>query len=220
MTGIALPHRTVLADSVYETVKALIMDHTLEPDAKINIDALTRLLEVSHTPVREALARLESDGLVVKLPLRGYSISPLLTRKEFEDLYELRLLLEPPSARRAAEAMTPEGRQALQEEMASCGEAPSGSHYEDYKAITAHDARLHDLIMALAGNAAIRLALERTHSHLHLFRLHYGSRIGSRALEEHQAIVTALVAGDPAEAESAMRTHLERARDRLSAAFE
>jgi DNA-binding GntR family transcriptional regulator len=210
----------VLSEGVYESIKTLIMNHVLAPRTKINIDALTRELQVSHTPVREALARLESDGLVVKLPLRGYTTTPLLTHKEFEDLYDLRLLLEPVSASRAAEAITPEASKLLREEMESCVEAPQGGGYEDYKAITAHDARFHDLILTLAGNATVRVALERTHSHLHLFRLHYGSRIGTKALEEHQEIVAALVTGDPGRAEAAMRTHLERARDRLSRAYE
>ena len=90
--------RLTLTDDVYTSVQTLIMDHAVAPGEKINIDALARRLQVSPTPVREALARLESDGLVRKRALVGYTASPLLSRAEFEDLIEMRLLLEPAAA--------------------------------------------------------------------------------------------------------------------------
>ena len=74
-----LPRRNVLADDVYELVKAMVMDHVIRPGARVSIDGLARELAVSPTPVREALARLESDGLVLKEPLKGYRATPLLT---------------------------------------------------------------------------------------------------------------------------------------------
>src|SRR5262245_38899724 len=96
--------RVTLADGVYESIKALIMDHAVAPGDRTTIDALASQLGVSPTPVREALARLESDGLVRKRPLAGYTTTPLLSRAQFEELFEMRLLLEPAAARRAAGA--------------------------------------------------------------------------------------------------------------------
>src|SRR5437879_675475 len=75
----ALPQRQVLADSVYEAVKAMIMDHQIQPGERVGIDALARALQVSPTPVREALARLTADGLVTKRSLAGYRATELLT---------------------------------------------------------------------------------------------------------------------------------------------
>src|SRR3712207_4453999 len=98
-----LPQRQLLGDTVYEAVKALVMDDVLAPGERVSIDRLARELAVSPTPLREALARLESDGLVRKEAMRGYSVAPLLTAREVAELYELRLLLEPWAARRAAE---------------------------------------------------------------------------------------------------------------------
>ncbi len=95
--------RSTLGDGVYEAVKALVMEHTLAPGDRVNIDALARDLEVSPTPLREALARLESDGLVRKRPLAGYTVTPLLTRQEFTDMFDMRLVLEGSAARWAAE---------------------------------------------------------------------------------------------------------------------
>jgi DNA-binding GntR family transcriptional regulator len=98
--------RLTLTEDVYASVQALIMEHAVAPGARINIDALASQLEVSPTPVREALARLEADGLVRKRPLVGYTAAPLLTREGFEELVEMRLILEPPAARRAASVVT------------------------------------------------------------------------------------------------------------------
>ena len=106
MTSQPIPRlrRSTLGEDVYETLTALVMQHTLAPGDRLNIDALARELEVSPTPVREALARLESDGLVRKRPLAGYTATPLLTRQEFEELFDMRLVLEPATARRAGVA--------------------------------------------------------------------------------------------------------------------
>jgi DNA-binding GntR family transcriptional regulator len=213
------PSRQVLADGVYEQVRALIMNHGIEPGARANIDELARELDVSGTPVREALARLESEGLVSRLPLRGYRVTELLTRKELEDVYGLRLLLEPPSAAAAARAMTPSFAEALSQELATCPSAPTGSTYEGYKALTAHDARLHELILRIAGNDAVAQAFARTHCHLHFFRLSYNQPFGEQTILEHRAIVSALATGDPAEASATMKYHLETARDRLLSRF-
>ncbi|MEU8638065.1 GntR family transcriptional regulator [Amycolatopsis sp. NPDC048633] len=211
----ALPSRQVLADGVYEQIRALIMNDGIEPGARVNIDEIARELGVSGTPVREALARLESEELVSRLPLRGYRVTELLNRKEVDDMYALRLLLEPPSAARAASAMSDANVALLEAELATCPAAPVEDAYSDYKALTAHDARLHELILHLAGNVAVEQAFARTHCHLHFFRLNYNQPFGEQTIAEHRVIVDALVAGNAAKARKAMTDHLEVARDRL-----
>ncbi|MGW4063663.1 GntR family transcriptional regulator [Amycolatopsis sp. NPDC004747] len=211
----ALPSRQVLADGVYEQIRALIMNDGIAPGARVNIDEIARELGVSGTPVREALARLESEELVSRLPLRGYRVTELLNRKEVDDVYALRLLLEPPSAALAAAAMSDQNVALLEAEMATCPAAPAEDAYRDYKALTAHDQRLHELILHLAGNAAVEQAFARTHCHLHFFRLNYNQPFGEQTITEHSRIVAALIAGNPAGARKAMTDHLEVARDRL-----
>ncbi|HEX4246829.1 MAG TPA: GntR family transcriptional regulator [Pseudonocardia sp.] len=208
--------RQILTDSVYDAVKALIMDDAVTPGAKLNMDGLARDLAVSQTPIREALARLESERLVVKEPLRGYTSAPLLSRTAFEDLYEFRLHLEPWAAGHAARLVDEESRAELATELATCAvQPPPGGGYADYKPLASHDARFHDLVMRLAGNRTARAALADTHCHLHIFRLFYTSGTGAGVHSEHAKVVDAISAGDPAAATSAMREHLEAARDRL-----
>jgi DNA-binding GntR family transcriptional regulator len=206
----AIQRRSVLADDVYEAIKAMVMDHVLRPGARVSIDGLSRELAVSPTPVREALARLESDGLVVKEPLKGYRATSLLTREEFDDLYRFRLLIEPWAARRAAERITADGVAELGREMESA-RPPQAADYEGYKALTAHDTRFHALLARLSGSTQVRVAFERTHCHLHIFRLHFDRDIGTEAVVEHRHIADAVAAGDGDAAEAAMRAHLDSA---------
>ncbi|AOS62797.1 GntR family transcriptional regulator [Actinoalloteichus hymeniacidonis] len=199
------PRRSVLVDEVYETIKNLIMDHAIAPGERLSIDGLARRLEVSPTPVREALARLESTELVVKEPLRGYRTTALLTLEQLDDLYRFRLLLEPWAAAEAARGATEPAKDRLRAELDSC--APPDS--QRYQALALHDTRFHLLIAELSGSAQIRRAFEQTHCHLHIFRLYYDQRIATMALAEHRRVTEAVVAGDPVAAKLAMRAHLE-----------
>jgi DNA-binding GntR family transcriptional regulator len=114
-----LQRRQMLADDVYEAIKTMLMDHVIQPGARISIDGLAREFQVSSTPVREALARLESEGLADKEPLKGYRATPLLTLEEFDDLYQFRRLLEPWAARRAAELIDATGSLRLEAELST-----------------------------------------------------------------------------------------------------
>jgi DNA-binding GntR family transcriptional regulator len=224
MTGQAgsarLPARLTLTDDVYELVKARIMDHELAPSSRINIYALAREMNISQTPLREALARLESDGLVFKESLRGFFVAPLISRDEFEDLFEFRLLIEPWSAARAAERRDESGLALLREELAACTDIPSEDLYTAYRAVAAHDHRFHMLVARLSGNANMPAAFERTNCHLHIFRLFYQRYVGTAAVQEHTRVVDAIEEGDPASAERAMRSHIEASRARLREVFE
>jgi DNA-binding GntR family transcriptional regulator len=203
-----------LVDDVHEAIKARVMDHALAPGARVSIDGLARELGVSPTPVREALARLESAQLVVKEPLRGYRTTALLTPDQLADLYRFRLLIEPWAAARAAEQSDDAGRARLADELASA-DAPEADTYAAYRAFTAHDARFHLLVAALAGSDQVREAFQRTNWHLHIYRLHYDRGIGPQALAEHRRVADAVLAGDADRAGTAMRAHLESSHARL-----
>src|ERR1700710_1115494 len=102
----AAPRRLVLADGTYDAIKAMILDHEISPGEHVGIDELARDLSVSQTPVREALARLESDGLVIKIPLRGYEATDLLSVQQFDELFQFRSLIEPWAASEASRRST------------------------------------------------------------------------------------------------------------------
>jgi DNA-binding GntR family transcriptional regulator len=209
-----------LADEVYEAILAQLMALKIAPGARITVDNLVRELQVSHTPIREALGRLEGEGLVVKAHLIGYSAAAQISRRHFDDLYEIRLLLEPDSARRAALTMDEERMAELRE----IADTMLNRSVEDarlrYSAFARQDARFHDCILKFAGNELIRKALSHQHTHFHIFRLMYHSRVTEEALEEHDALLDAFANNDGERAETAMRDHITRSRSRLLPAFD
>tara|TARA_R110002124_G_scaffold114535_1_gene269152 strand:+ start:3960 stop:4631 length:672 start_codon:yes stop_codon:yes gene_type:complete len=207
-----------LGDEVYSAIFARIMSLEIAPGSRISIDAVARQLGVSQTPIREALTRLESEGLVIKTHLVGYSAAPQMTPAELAELYELRLLLEPFVVRKCALTMP----ETMIDHLASlCAEMEALSNREDlnaYAQFAQIDMAFHDQLAASAGNGLVVDALSRLHTHVHLFRLVFNARATDTAVAEHAAILGAIRARDPDAAESAMRTHIEQSRLRFSAA--
>ena len=221
------PSRQTLTDSVYEAVTELVMDQHIAAGARVNIDQVARQLNVSPTPVREALARLEMDGLVMKEPLRGYSVTPTLDTKTFNDLYDVRRLLEPFAARRAAERRDGNVLGVLDRELdgmrrlVGTSAGPAGSTYHDYRAFAMQDARFHEAIAGTSGNSLLSDTLRRLRSHLRLYRLYhryYTMDIGAATVIEHESILEAIRAGDAGGAEAAMLDHINRSRERSEGA--
>ncbi|GAA4942059.1 GntR family transcriptional regulator [Actinoplanes utahensis] len=214
--------RSVLSDHVHESLKSLILEHRLAPEDRLNIDALARELDVSPTPVREALARLESEGLVRKRPLAGYTVSPLLTRDEFNHMFDMRMILEGPAARWSASRASGAARAALADEAATpfpvVEAEPDGRR--SHALFTAMDARFHDLVAAGAGNPLLREAITRLHAHLHIHRLYFPYAETHATLGEHRRVADAITAADPDRAEAAMLAHLAASRDRHLRAFD
>jgi DNA-binding GntR family transcriptional regulator len=218
---VGIARRVTLTDDVYVAVQALIMDHEVKPGERVNIDALARRLDVSPTPVREALARLEADGLVHKRPLAGYTTTPLLTRAQFEELVEMRLILEPAAAHKAAIADLDAAEIGNLRAQADLPE-PQGraDGFAAIAAFTAQDARFHHGLAELSGNRMLHEAVVRLRAHLHLFRLNFPKAHYGVSAREHHRIVDAIEARDPAAAEQAMRTHITAAAGRHLPFFE
>ncbi|MDQ0317850.1 GntR family transcriptional regulator [Amorphus orientalis] len=210
-----------IAQSIHEQIYERIMSLEIPPGARITIDGLARELDVSQTPVREALTRLEREGLVRKAHMIGYSAAPQLTRKEFEDLYKFRLMLEPESARQACLRLTPETLARIEAAAADMEEGePPVDRNSRYSRFARSDAHLHDEILKVADNDIVRQAINDQHVHLHIFRLMFHSRVTQEALEEHERLLEAFRAGDAEAAYEAMYDHISRSRSRLTAAFE
>jgi DNA-binding GntR family transcriptional regulator len=210
-----------IVEGVYDSIYERIMSLDIAPGARIPVDVIARDLGVSQTPVREALSRLEREGLVRKAHLIGYSAAPQLSRQAFEDLFAFRLLLEPECARLATQNLTPDSLRKLEDAAADMGHGePPVDRTSRYSRFARADAHFHDAIIKVAGNDVIRQAVADQHIHLHLFRLMFHSRVTQEALEEHENLLAAFRAGDPCGAQAAMREHISRSRDRLMLAFE
>lgn len=234
-----VPRRSVLSDETYEAIKGMIFRHEISPGSRVNIDALANELQVSQTPIREALSRLESEGLIIKEPLKGFSATNLLTLKEFNDMFQFRSLIEPWAAEEAAKKIDIAGKAALKAEMQSARTAMKFRDTDQLQALTEHDARFHSLIANLSGNISVAEAFERTHCHLHLFRLYMANKLvgrgqlktdfvselfadyylsgsGHLAIREHSMITDAILSQDVKAARQSMQAHIDNSLRRFS----
>ena len=164
--------------------------------------------------MREALARVEADGLIIKQPGRSYTVAPLMGIEQVRELIELRMLVEPTLAARVAqEATTPEINELRK--AARAGGAGSEMTAAANRLDMLYDATFHAMLADLAGNQIIADMLARLRSHQHTFRLYYHARLHVVTKNEHLAVVQAVARHDPEGAEEAMRTHLGSALRRL-----
>ncbi len=200
------------AEEVVNIIRSDIMSLRIPPDTRISIDHLARELGVSQTPIREALSMLEAMGLVTKQHYIGYCSAPQLNRKQLDELYEVRALLEPYAARRTAQRMTDDLAQKLRRLSGAMGPRNQVESYDQFAQL---DSELHDAIAAGSGNGIIQESLSRLHAHFHIFRLRFHSEVTKEAYSEHEKLVDALTSGDADGAEQAMREHIQKSYDRL-----
>jgi DNA-binding GntR family transcriptional regulator len=208
-----------LGEEVYNMLYAQLMSNKIPPGGRIAVDILVRELGVSQTPIREALSRLEAQGLVVKTHLIGYSAAEQLNKSRLEQLYELRLLLEPELAAKAALKMSDEAIEAVAALGREMNELGADKLLGAYGQFARRDGEFHDLIAQGSGNEWAREALANLHTHVRLFRLLHHAQATKQANQEHAQIIAALRKRDPEAASKAMRRHIERSRDRFATSF-
>ncbi len=217
----ALPGRQMLTASVYEAIKEQIMDLELAPGTRVNMDQLARDLEVSTTPVRESLARLESEGLVTRRSLQGYTVTAQPDWSDLHELFTLRRLLEPEAAREAAREPGDDLVSSLRstlDDMAEPSSAVPEEQYRRHRTFVEADSVFHDAIAAASGNRLLRRTLAGMHSHVLLYRLYFEAGVSperTATAEEHRAILAAIVDRQPEVAATAMRDHVERSHERV-----
>lgn len=202
-------HRN-LAEEAYQSLYAAIYSRKIEPGEELNEVWLAQRLGVSATPVREALQRLAGDGLVVREPWHQPRVVQL-TRREAEELYDVRGALEAFAAAEAAARVTDqdiERLRALQENGRRFAEKRRTERYDNY------NDGLHQKIMQLAGNDLLWKMMQPVRVKVRLC-MHTTTMLASQrmlGLAEHEEIIDRLAAHDAAGAAKAMQLHCERAK--------
>lgn len=220
----AIIRRRGLRDDVYERILQLLLGGEITPGARLAIDSIARQLDVSPTPVREALALLERTGLVTREALKGYRAAPPLGLAQLSELFDARLMLETTAARLATpadEEMLVRLR-AAQEAHRAAGErsiVALNAGNRDLALITdyfAKDVAFHRVILDRSGNRYIEEMSDTLAAQLHRMRqlVPHGVTDVREAIVEHEAIVTAFAGSDPDAPERAMRAHIEGVRAR------
>jgi DNA-binding GntR family transcriptional regulator len=188
-----------LADEVYRGIKRRIVRLEMSPGSRFTEAELASRLGVSKTPVREALSRLNREGLVEVDARLGYRVTPV-TVQDTKDLFALRTLLEAECA--AAAALRGEGAAALRDLEKLCQASYHPADAASIDEFLRANTHLHLSIAELAGNArVVRVLREILDQSERLF--HIGLALSFRSNEivhEHSDLVGAIIAGDGARA--------------------
>ena len=196
-----LSNRGSLVDQVRDSLHTAITAGVLDPGARLREIPLSQHFGISTTPVREALRRLESEGLVEVQPRRG-AVVVALDEAVVSDLYDLRLVLETAGARQAAgrDGLDLSGVYALMSQLEALVDGPESE-------FARVDVALHRAVDDLSGNRELAEAAERVHRRIQAVRVR--SAVPGRlriAQDQHAEIVEALRRHDPALAEAATRS--------------
>jgi DNA-binding GntR family transcriptional regulator len=194
--------RQLLRDSAYATLRGAILDGTLAPGERLRDVELCEWLGLSRTPVREALARLEEDGLVETAPQRYTRVAPL-DRREARDAFRVVAALHALAAELAVPRLTPDELERMRKSNERFASALRAGEVDE--ALAADD-DFHAVFVAASANREIERTLARLMPRLRrIERLRFGSLSGRRSVGQHEQIVALASQGEVAETARAVR---------------
>jgi DNA-binding GntR family transcriptional regulator len=214
------PARLVRVNAVYEAIEERILTRSLPAGQRINIEALARELQVSPTPVREALGRLAAERYVNFLPYKGYAVVPAATPRQHADMIGVRRLLEVEGARLAVVRATATHLHAIRRELDTIT-ADLAQDAVDPARWRAHSRAIHDLLMRAADSDALYDVWRALKAPFMIARVHFGLAEVNypAALGEHRAIYEAIRSRDAEAAAAAVHAHIDAAEERIVGAF-
>ncbi len=196
-----------LHHDVYAVVVEWVQDGTLRPGDRISEAAIARQLGISRGPVREALTRLDNEGLVVRRPRRGAVVAEF-TSKDVDDIVSVRQLVEGYAARCACLLLTPTDASDLERLIAAMHTSALAGQWTETATL---NARFHQTVVRIADNRLLHKFWQSLHPLGWLLaptisphKPHDPDDLRSR----HQALLDALQAGDPDQAEAAFHQHV------------
>jgi DNA-binding GntR family transcriptional regulator len=207
---ISIP-RAALHEQVTQRLRQMLVEGRIAPGAKLNERELAQVLQVSRTPLREAIKMLAAEGLVELLPNRG-AIAVALSEADVLNTFELMAGLEGLSGELAAQRITAaelaEIRAMHFEMMGAYTRADLSNYYRI-------NALIHSAINAAAKNPVLTGTYQQVNARLQAlrFRSNQDGEKWSRAMKEHEKMVDALAARDGAAMRAVLQAHLENKRD-------
>lgn len=196
--------RPNLTEQVYEQLIELLIAGELRPGDVITERRMAERLNASRTPIREALGRLESEGLVYKQPSRGVTVSPFST-EAFVDILNVRQLLEAEAAWLAAGKIPAERVKAVRDALQTLAQNDKPTLSQ----IWAVDDLLHGEIADAAGNQLLASMIRDLRRRTHVFNAYRNPMVPRFSVEENTTLLDAVESGDRDQAKAAMVQHIE-----------
>ncbi len=196
-----------LRDVVFNTLRQAILTGELKPGERLMEIHLADRLGVSRTPIREAIRKLELEGLVVMIPRKGAQVARI-TEKNLKDVLEVRRALDMLAVRLACSRMDDEYKKQLRE---ACDEFARVVKNNNTKDITEADVRFHDIINKATGNDRLIQLVNNLAEQMYRYRLEYikDAAYHNRLVAEHEEIYSAIMDGDEERAAKAVVLHID-----------
>lgn len=206
------------SDEVYDSLRQAILTHVFQPGERLQIQDIAVKLGVSLTPVRQAIQRLATEGLIEIQPRSGTYVASLSV-SDIEETFDIRCALECLAAEKAVDRIT-DTELARMRELLTALARPAHEEHE----IRQHEAdnyEFHATLLRAAGNRRLMDMVESLKANIQMTRAHQvegyrGDRFAQEQAE-HEAIYRALAARDGATLQDALRRHILRAKDALMA---
>lgn len=202
-----------LRDVVFHTLRNAILKGELQPGERLMEIQLAQKLGVSRTPVREALRKLELEGLVLMMPRKGAVVADI-TIQDLEDVLEVRTALEELAVQKACDTITEE---QLKELKRAANEFKRCAESEDILACAEADMQFHEVIYGATNNKRLQQMLTNLREQMYRYRMEYlkDKRMYSTLIEEHDMIRKAIKRRDRVKAGMMMRTHITNQKNEI-----
>jgi DNA-binding GntR family transcriptional regulator len=203
-----------LTEWTTEILRQAILDGYFQPGERLDQDAIAKQLEVSRTPLREAIAALESEGLLESKPYRGAFVSKVTT-EDIREVFALRALLEAEVVRQCTCSIPGAVLDELERMLKGAQKAyRAGNHAAQFEA----DRRFHETLRSFAESKLLKEVLDGVNNRISVVRRFAQMRPGPHVNEfarEHFAILEAMQQRDPGSAAALMKQHLENSQRRV-----
>ena len=196
-----------LRDVVFNTLRKAILTGELKPGERLMEIHLANQLGVSRTPIREAIRKLELEGLVIMIPRRGAEVAQI-TEKSLKDVLEVRRALDALCAELACDRITEEETERLKN---ACEKFEKETVTGDATTMAEADVELHDIIVAATGNQRLVQLINNLSEQMYRYRFEYikDENQHNRLVEEHRMIYDSIVHRDKEAAAHAARVHID-----------
>lgn len=197
------------ADAIHQALAEAILARSLGPGARLGEERLARLFSVSRTPVREALMRLESEGLATRHRRAGLIVAAI-TQEQILEIYVIREALDGISARLAAQFHNQADIASLERLNQGMAEAARNHAFDEMARL---NVAFHQTLARASRNEMLQQFVGEVHRAVRRFRettFSFGTR-AEEAVREHHTLIAAIAEGDAERAESIARAHMHRA---------
>lgn len=203
-----------LRDVVFNTLRQAILKGELKPGERLMEIQLANKLGVSRTPIREAIRKLELEGLVLMIPRRGAEVAEI-TEKNLRDVLEVRQALEELSVQLACDHITEEQIRGMER---AAGEFQKALKSGDLTRIAEADVQFHDWIALATGNQKLIQLLNNLREQVYRYRMEYlkSEEVYPQLIREHEMLIEAIRSGQKEKATGIVCRHIHNQAEAIS----